>query len=150
MTEKIKNVTRFCSIHIRNAAVLGLTWAVLWALIAILAGVIAESLFDYWLENHLDPLAALAWPGFIAGILFYTVLYISRNHPGIEKRSLPAFAAAGGAVGLVMGILPLFLGSINEQYPKWLVIIIIVGSSVLLSIVSALVSKLLVRRIIRY
>jgi len=129
--------------RIRDAVAMGLTWAVQWAVLAVLIGTITESLSGYSLEIHLDPLMALAMPGFIFGVIFYTVIWFAERGRRFDELSLPRTAAWGAVVGLLLGALTLTLGTPNG--PLWRVAVIIVGSSTLLSTVSAVGSALLFR-----
>ena len=137
--------------RIRDAVAMGLTWAFQWAVIAVLIGTITESLFGYSIEkNHVDPLAALAMPGFIAGVFFYTVIGFAERGRKVDELSLPRLAAWGAAVGILLGVVPFAMGTPTARYPLWLVVIIIVGSSTLLSTVSAVGSGLLFRYVARH
>lgn len=51
---------------ILEAVGLGLTWAVLWAAFSVIIGTILMSLTGYSLETHINPLAAMATPGFFS------------------------------------------------------------------------------------
>ena len=131
-------------IHIRDAVAMGLTWAVQWAVLAVLIGTITESLSGYSIEkNHLDPLMALAMPGFIVGVVFYTVIWFAESGRRFDELSLPRLAAWGAVVGLLLGMLSFALGTPTARFQLWLVVVIIVGSSTLLSTVSAVGSGLL-------
>jgi hypothetical protein len=137
--------------RIRDAVAMGLTWAVQWAVLAVLIGTITESLSGYSIEeNHLDPLMALAMPGFIVGVIFSTVLWFAERGHRFDEVPLPRLAAWGAVVGLLMGVLPFALGTPTDKFPLWLVVVIIVGSSTLLSTVSAVGSALLFRYFVRH
>jgi len=132
--------------HIRDAVVMGLTWAIQWAVLAVLIGTITEALSGYSIErNHLDPLMALAMPGFIVGVIFSIVLRFAEGGRRFDELSLSRLAAWGAVVGLLLGVLSFALGTPNDRYSLWLVVGIIVGSSTLLSAVSAVGSALLFR-----
>jgi len=131
--------------RIRGAIGMGLTWAAVWGFLSVLIGTITESLSGYSLETHIDPLAALAMPGFIVGVIFSTVLWFAEGGRRFDELSLPRIAAWGVVVGLLMGVLAFALGTPSDRFPLWLGIVIIVGSSTLLSTVSAVGSALLFR-----
>ena len=133
--------------HIRNAVVMGLIWAALWAVLAVLIGTITESLTGYSLETHADPLMALAMPGFIYGVIFYTVIWFAERNRRFDELSLPKVTAWGAVVGLLLGALALTLGTPRD--PVWQTVVIIVGFSTLLSTVSAVGSGLLSRFVAR-
>jgi len=133
--------------RIRGAVGMGLTWAAIWALLSVLIGTITESLSGYSIEkNHLDPLVALAMPGFLFGVIFSTVLWFAEGGRRFDELPLPRVAAWGGVVGLLLGALVFALGTPIARFPLWLVVAIIVGSTTLLSAVSAVGSALLFRR----
>jgi len=130
--------------RIRDAVAMGLTWAIQWAVLAVLIGTITESLSGYSIEkNHLDPLMALAMPGFLVGVIFSTVLWFAEGGRRFDELSLPRLAAWGAVVGLLLGVLSFALGTLSDRFPLWLGVVIIVGSSTLLSTVSAVGSALL-------
>lgn len=130
---------------------MGLTWAALWLVLAVLIGTISESLSGYSIEkNHLDPLMALAMPGFIVGAIFSTVLWFAGGSRRLDELSLPRLAAWGAVVGLLMGVLSFGLGTLSDKFPLWLGVVIIIGCSTLLSTVSAIGSGLLFRYAARH
>jgi len=107
-------------------------------------------MFGYSLETHIDPLAALAMPGFLVGVIFYTVLWFAEGGRRFDELSLPRLVAWGAVVGLLLGLLSFALGTPTARFPLWLVVVIIVGSSTLLSTVSAVGSALLFRFVARH
>ncbi len=136
--------------NICDAVVMGLTWAVIWAVLSVLIGIFTESLSGYSIEkNHLDPLMALAMPGFIVGVVYYTVLWFAEGKRRFDELSLHRLVAWGAVVGLLMGLFSFALGTPNDKYPLWQVVLIIVGSSALLSMVSAFGSAMLFRKAAR-
>jgi hypothetical protein len=135
-----KWLKRICS-----AAGVGLIWAIIWALLSVLTGTITEAWIGYSLEKDIDPLAALAMPGFIFGVIFYTVIWWTEGGSTIDQLSLPRLTALGALVGLLLGLVSLALGTPTARFPLWLVILIIVSTSTLLSTVSAIGSGLLLR-----
>ncbi len=124
---------------------MGLTWAVIWAALSVIIGTILMSLTDYSLETHIDPLVVMAIPGLIFGMIFFTVIRFVERRQRFYEFSLSKLAASGAVVGLLLGILSFALGTPNERYSLWLVFVMIVGSTTLLSVVSAIVSSLLFR-----
>jgi hypothetical protein len=136
--------------RIRDTFAMALTWAAGWAVLSVLIGTITEFLSGYSLETHLDPLAALAMPGFFGGVIFSTVLWFAEGGRRFDELSLPRLAAWGAVVGLMLGVLPFALGTPSARFPLWLVVVIIVGSATLLSVVSAVGSALLFRYVARH
>lgn len=131
--------------YIRGTLLMGLTWAFFWAIISVFTGVITELLSGFSLETHIDPLAALALPGFIVGVIFYTVVRFKAGDLQLGSLPLPKIAFLGAMVGLLMGVIALFMGTPNERFPLWFVVLIIVSSSMALSLVSAVWSGYLSR-----
>lgn len=73
--------------RIRDAVAMGLTWAAVWAVFSVLIGTITEFLSGYSLETHIDPLAALAMPGFLGGVIFFTVLWFAERGRRFDELS---------------------------------------------------------------
>ena len=77
--------------RIRGAVLMGLTWAVVWALVAVLIGMIVDpdgSMDEMWV-------AIGAYPGFIGGVMFSAVLGIAARRRRFDELSLPRFGAWG-------------------------------------------------------
>jgi hypothetical protein len=136
--------------RIRGAVAMGLTWAAGWAVLGVLIGVITEFLTGYSLESVIDPLAALAMPGFLGGAIFSAVLWFAEGGRRFDELSLPRLAAWGAVAGLLLGVLPFALGTPSAKFPLWLLGVTIVGSTTLLSVVSAVGSALLFRFVARH
>jgi hypothetical protein len=135
-----KWLTRIC-----GAVAMGLTWAAIWAVLAVMIGTITELLTGHSLETRVDPLAALAMPGFFFGVIFSSVLRFAEGGRRFDDLSLPKVTIWGAAVGLMLGGLSLTLGTATARFPLWRVVVVIVGSSTLLSMVSAVGSAFLFR-----
>ena len=133
--------------NIRDAAVMGFIWAVQWAVLAVLIGTISELVTGYSIEKHLDPLVALAMPGFIVGVIFYTVILFVEKDSRFVELSFLRVMTLGALVGLLLGALAFTLGT--PKSPVWLTVVIIVCSSTLLSAVSAVGAGLLFRLVSR-
>jgi hypothetical protein len=128
---------------------MGLIWAAGWAVLTVLIGTITESLSGYSLETLVDPLMAMAMPGFVGGVVYSVVLWIAEGRHRFDELSLPRLAAWGAVTGLLLGVLPFAIGTPTARYPLWLVVVSIIGSTVLLSTVSAVGSALLFRHTTR-
>lgn len=127
--------------RIRGAVLLGLTWAVVWALAAVLIGLIVDadgSMDEMWL-------AIGAYPGFLGGVAFAAVLGIVGRRRRFDELSMPRFAAWGAAAGLLVGALPFVLGDPTSEIPVWLMALVVIGSITVLSAVSAAGSLALAR-----
>ncbi len=137
--------------RIRGAVGMGLTWAVSWTVIGMVGVVIAEMLFgldtsvvDVWV-------GVFAYPGFIGGVVFSTVLGIAARYRRFDEISVPRFAAWGALAGLLAGLLPnalVLVGLAQLTNPAeniWLTTSIMSGSMVILTSVSATGSLALAR-----
>jgi hypothetical protein len=122
---------------------MGLTWALVWAPVAVLIGTTIvdpnDSMDEMWI-------AVGALPGFIGGVVFSAVLGIAARHRRFEELSIPRFAAWGAVAGLLVGALPLVLGEPTSAIPLWRLAGAIIGSITLLSAGSAAGSLALARR----
>jgi hypothetical protein len=121
---------------------MGLTWAVLWAPVGVLIGMVVDpdgSMDEMWV-------AVGAYPGFLGGVAFATVLGLAGRRRRFEELSVPRFAAWGAAAGLLVGALPFVVGEPTSQVPLSLLAAAVVGTTTLLSGVSAAGSLALARR----
>lgn len=96
--------------RLRSAMVMGLTWAVGWALFGILIGV-SSLLFpalpwDAFFAVFDAPLPALAVPGFVGGALFSLVLGLAERQRRFEQLSMRRFAAWGAVGGVLLSLVP--------------------------------------------
>ena len=127
--------------RIGGAVLIGLTWAVVWAPVAVLIGLIVDpdgSMDEMWV-------AIGAYPGFLCGVLFSAVLGIAEGGRGFDELSLSRVGAWGAVAGLLVGVLPFLIGESTSELPPWLLGVVVVGSITLLSTVSAVGSALLPR-----
>lgn len=128
--------------RVRGAIAMGLTWAVVWAPIGVLIGMIVDrdgSMDEPWLLIG-------AYPGFLGGVVFATVLGIAGRRHRFEELSIPRFAAWGAAAGLLVGSLPFAVSVSSSGASQWLLGGIVIGSITLLSAASAGGSLALARR----
>lgn len=87
--------------RIRGAIVVGLTWAVGWALVGFLV-----------METFVDPHGRIAdiWPmvlgipGFFGGVIFSVVLGFAEGRRQFEDLSLPRFGVWGAVTGALLGV----------------------------------------------
>ena len=94
--------------RIRGALGMGLIWAAGWALVGVLIG-LSWSLglpMEWFIEVFDAPLAALAVPGFVGGVVFSTVLGVAGRRRRFDELSLPRFGAWGALGGLLLGLAP--------------------------------------------
>lgn len=120
---------------------MGVLWAVPWAIIALLIGLIVdpnESMDEMW------PVIG-AYPGFLGGVLFSVVLSIAERHRKVSDLSVPRFGAWGAVAGLLIGVLPFVLGTPAAENPRWLAPLVI-GAITVMGAVSAAGSLALAKR----
>lgn len=127
--------------RIRGAFLMGLTWAVVWAPIAVLIGMIVDP------DGSMDEPWVLigAYPGFLSGVIFSIVLSIAGRRRRFDELSLSRFTTWGAAAGLLLGMLPMAVGTRNPELPLW-VPFVVVGSITVLGALSAAGSLALARR----
>jgi hypothetical protein len=128
--------------RIRGALGMGLTWALVWAPVAVLLGILVDpdgSMDEMWV-------AVGAYPGFLGGVVFSIVLAIAARRRGLAELSIARAALWGGFAGLLVGTLPFTLGTPTSEVPLWLLAGVVIGSITLLSAVSAAGSLALAKR----
>jgi hypothetical protein len=127
---------------IRGAVLMGLAWAVVWAPIAVLVGI---TIIDP--DNSMDEMwvAVGAYPGFLCGVLFYAVLGLAAERRRLSDVSLNRAAASGAMTGVLIGVLPLLIGTPATPRPLWEWVAIVTVPIALLSVVSAIASVMLAR-----
>ena len=123
---------------------MGLAWAVGWAVLGALIGIISGFL-GIPEESGLDPWIALATPGFVGGVIFSAVLRFAEGGRPFSELPLRRLAAWGAVAGLVLGVLPFVFGTLTSEHPLWFLVFAIIGSTTSLSAVSAVGSALLFR-----
>lgn len=129
--------------RIRGAVLMGLGWAAVWALVAVLIGMIVDpdgSMDEMWV-------AVGAYPGFLCGAVSSTVLGIAGGRRWFDELSLLRVGARGAAAGLLVGAIPFVLGEPTSEIPLWLLGAAVIGSITLLSAVSAVGSAMLSRHL---
>ena len=127
--------------RVRSALVMGLIWALAWAPVGILIGMIVDP------DGSMDEMWFLvgAYPGFLGGVVFAAVLGIAARNRRFEELSIGRCAAWGAGAGLLVGVLPFLLGSPTTAIPLWLLALVVIGSFTLMSAVSAAGSLALAR-----
>ncbi|HEX6066735.1 MAG TPA: hypothetical protein VFZ04_21015 [Longimicrobiales bacterium] len=129
--------------HGRGAVLTALAWAVIWAPVAVLVGLLVDadgSMDEMWV-------AIGAYPGFICGLLFSALLWIAERHRRIDELSLLRVAGWGTVAGLLVSLLPLAVAEPTGAWglPRWLLAVVIIASITLLSAASAVGSAVLFR-----
>lgn len=108
--------------RVRGALCFGIIWATGGALL----GFAIELLHNAW-PNPFGSLvdiwpAALAYPAFLGGLAFSTVLGIVGRGRRFDELSLPAFAAWGALGGLLVSLVPVAAvgtGLVTLDVPPW-------------------------------
>ncbi len=127
--------------RIRGAVGMGLTWALVWAPVAVLIGFAIDpdgSMDEMW------PVIG-AYPGFLGGVVFSVVLAIAARRRSLDELSLPRVAAWGAFAGLLVGSLPFLIGESTSEIPAWMLAVVVIGSITGLSAASAAGSLALAR-----
>lgn len=131
--------------HTGRAFWMALSWAVLWAPLGVLLGMIMDpdgSMDEPWIGLG-------AYPGFLCGIVFSAVLGIIDRHRSLAELSLSRVDAWGAVSGLLV-MAPLFtglLGTPNTEHALWQARYMIVVAVILLSSISAIGSVALARAV---
>ncbi|HEX8208598.1 MAG TPA: hypothetical protein VF584_00330 [Longimicrobium sp.] len=132
--------------RIRGAVVMGLAWAVAWAPIAVLVGLIVDP------DGSMDEMwpAIGAYPGFLSGVVFSALIGIAYGRRGPGELTRVRAGAWGAAAGVLVGVLPFTIGESTSKLPLWQLAAIVIGSITLMSaltaVVSAMVSRYAARR----
>lgn len=129
--------------RIRGALLMGLTWAVFWAPVGLLIGMILDptgAMDEPWI-------AVGTFPGFLGGVLFSTVFGIAARRRKLDELSIKRVAAWGAAAGLGLGILWFLSGDQGPNVERvWLLPLVVISSITLLSAASAAGTLALARR----
>ncbi|MCY3766402.1 MAG: hypothetical protein OXH06_13380 [Gemmatimonadetes bacterium] len=116
-------------------------WAVVWSPVGLLTGIIVDpggSMDEMWV-------AIGAYPGFLCGAVFSAAIGIAEGRRGFDETALSRVAAWGAVSGLLVGVLPFVLGTVNTTLPLWLWGIVTAGAVTLLSSASAVGTALIAR-----
>lgn len=130
--------------NIRGAILMGLAWAVAWAPIGVLIGIIVdpnETMDEMWG-------AVGAYPGFLAGVAFSAALRMVEGVRRLDETPLLRVGAWGAAIGLLVGSLPFLLiglGAASTENPIWLLAAVFIPPVTFLGAASAVGSALLAR-----
>ena len=121
---------------------MGPTWAVVWAPVAVLIGMIVDP------DGSMDEMwpAIGAYPGFLSGVIFSAVLAIAARRRRLDELSLSHVGAWGALAGFLLGMFPFVVGEPTSERPLWLLGVVFVGSTTLLGAVSAAGSLAIARR----
>lgn len=125
--------------RIGGAVLMALIWAVVWAPLGVLTGVIVDpsgAMDEMWL-------AIGAYPGFLCGAVFYAVVGIAEGGRGIDALALSRAGVWGALSGLLVGMFPFVVGTVNTAYPLSLWGVATITPVTLLSSASAVISVLI-------
>lgn len=128
--------------QVRDAVVMGLAWAVVWAPVAVLIGMKIvdpdDSMDEMWV-------AIGAYPGFLCAVIFSAVLSVAERGRRLAELPLARAGAWGALAGVLVGAFPFTVGTPSTALPVWLWGVIVIGTITLMSAVSAVGSVLLAR-----
>lgn len=131
--------------RIRDAVLMGLAWAVVWAPVAVVVGTMIidpdDSMDEMWV-------AVGAYPGFLCAVIFSAVLAIADRGRRLSEVSLARAGAWGAVAGLLVGVFPFTVGTATSALPLWQLATLVIGSFTLMSAVSA-VGSVLVARVLK-
>lgn len=127
--------------RIRGAVGMGLVWALVWAPVAVLVGMVVDP------DGSMDEMWAAvgAYPGFLGGVVFSAVLAVAARRRRLDELSISRVAAWGGLAGLLVGVFPFAVGESTSALPLWVLAPAVVGSITVLSAASAAGSLALAR-----
>ncbi len=126
--------------RIRGALGMGVIWAVVWGVVAVLIGLVVDpdgSMDEMWV-------AIGGLPGLLGGIAFSVVLGMAARRRHLDELSMPRVARWGAAAGLLVGMLPFLIGDVTSESPLWL-LAVVVGTITSLGVLSAAGSLALAR-----
>lgn len=128
--------------QVRDAFVMGLVWAVVWAPVAVLIG---TKIIDP--DNSMDEMwvVAGAYPGFLCAVIFFAVRSVAERGRRLAELPLARAGAWGALAGVLVGVFPFTVGTPTTALPLWLLGVTVIGTITLMSAVSAVGSVLLAR-----
>jgi nitrate reductase gamma subunit len=125
----------------RDAVLVGLAWAVAWAPVAVLIGLVVDP------DGSADEMwpAIGAYPGWAAGVVFCALVAMAEERGGWAELPLFRAGAWGAAAGLLVGVLPFTIGEATTEIPLWQLAAMVIGAITAMSAVSAVGSVLVSR-----
>jgi hypothetical protein len=128
--------------QVRDAVVMGLAWAVVWAPVAVLIG---TTIVDP--DNSMDEMWLVigAYPAFLCAVIFSAVLSVAERGRRLAELSLARAGAWGALAGVLVGVFPFTVGTPTTALPLWQLAVTVIGTITLMSAVSAVGSVLLAR-----
>lgn len=129
--------------RIRGAVGMGLLWALAWA---IVGGGIMEALVDPHGEILDMWPQTLAIPGFLGGVGFSILLWMTEGHRRFDELSVHRFGALGALTGMLLGGFAMSMGAAaGTELAPWVRALVIIGPLTLMSTTSACGALLLAR-----
>jgi hypothetical protein len=129
--------------RIRGAVLMGLTWALVWAPVGLLIGMILDP------DGSMDEPWVLVgtYPGFLSGVIFSVVLGIAARRRRLDELSVAKVGGWGAVAGVIIGSLPFVLGDQGPNVERvWLLPVVVISSITLLSAASAAGSLVLAKK----
>ena len=130
-----------CFRRIFAVVLVALAWAVVWSPVGVLTGIIVDpggSMDEMWV-------AIGAYPGFLCGAVFSAAVGIAEGRRRLDELTLSRVAAWGAVSGLLVGVLPFVLGTVNTAIPLWLWGVVTIGPLAILGAASGIGTALLAR-----
>lgn len=128
--------------QVRDAAVMGLAWAVVWAPVAVLIGTKIvdpdDSMDEMWVVVG-------AYPGFVCAVIFSVARSVAERGRRLGELPLARAGAWGALAGVLVGVFPFTVGTPTSAVPLWLLAGTVIGAITLMSAVSAVGSVWLAR-----
>lgn len=119
--------------RIRDAVLMALAWAVVWAPVAVLIGLIVDPAGS---ADEMWP-AIGAYPGFLAAVVFRALLGMAEGRRALGEMPVARAGAWGAAAGLLVGVLPFTIGESATEIPLWQLAAMVIGAITLMSAASA-------------
>ena len=120
---------------------MGLTWAVVWAVAAVLIGMLVDP------DGSMDEIwpAIGAYPGFLGGVVFSVVLAVAARRRGLDELSLPTRRRLGRGGRLSGGRASVHHRRADDRDPPVAAGGVVIGTITVLSAASAAGSLALAR-----
>ena len=117
----------------RAAVVMGGMWAAVWAPAGVLVGLVIDP------HDAMDEMWFLVfgYPGFLGGVVLSAVLAMRERKRHVDDLSVRRVGTWGALAGLLVGTLPFLLGTATVRVPLGALFGAVVGSTTLLSALSA-------------
>lgn len=126
--------------RIRGVVLMAVTWAVVWAPIAVLLGVLVIDP-----DNSMDEMWVVigAYPGFLSAVVFAALLGVAARGRALGEVSVAKAATLGSISGMLVGSIPFTIGSSDMKAGS---IALVIGSIMLMSSISAIASVMIAKR----